>query len=82
MRKKFEMDQLIQVQREAGFYAPWESAVYRGEVSDMPGWHHIEIPKGHRYIDSMTGSTTDSDNPRAYKTNRFLIPTRRIRMVL
>lgn len=65
------------VRRDVG--KPWEPATYRGKVSCMRGWHHVEL-SGDAVpviIDSMTG-LAESRNDRTYTTRRIIVPSQRL----
>lgn len=76
-RKRFEVDQVVEVQRDVG--RPWEPAKYRGACDDMRGWHQVDLLGEPRRVDSMTGYDTDSANPRGFTTPRCIVPSQRVR---
>lgn len=78
-RKTFSKGDPVQVRREVD--APWEPATYGYPVTDMRGWHHVDLDplSPPRQIDSMTGVEQRERNDRTYLTHRVIVPTQRIR---
>ena len=78
-RKTFAAGAAVEVQREVG--AAWERATYGGSVTDMLGWHNVELDPSSRprQIDSMTGMEQADRNDRTYLTHRMIVPTQRLR---
>ena len=77
--KEFEVDQLVEIQREAGHTVRWEPCFYAGRVTGMRGWHRVRALDPVRRINSMTGMETNADDPQGFITDSMIVPTRRIR---
>lgn len=85
-RKRFAVGQEVEFQRETGYTVPWEPGIYVKACADWRGFHEVRLPDDapdskKRRIDSMTGMETTADDPQSFVTDRFFLPTRRLRQV-